>query len=273
MIDTHTHLYMDAYEGEHDQVVERAISAGVRMMIFPGVAPDSFDAMMELHRKFPNNTRVAAGLHPTEVVDGNGTETGIEGERRCNENWEKVLDSLEPSVANGLFSAIGETGIDLYWDKSTKDIQKQAFARQLSWGAKYDLPVIIHCREGLEETLEVITEAKKHGELPTMIFHSFTYGPDEVKRIREVCDPYFGINGVVTFKNAASVREALPEIGLNRLVLETDAPYLAPTPYRGKRNESAYVPMILNKIAETLNLPPEEVERVTDLNATKIFRL
>lgn len=271
MIDTHTHLYMENYDDGNEAAVRRALDAGVRGMVLPGVCPLSFDDMMRLHESFPENTRVALGLHPTEVYQ-EGLATKIpDEERRCTENWEVVLDRLEPLLTTGRFAAIGETGIDLYWDKSTLEIQKRAFARQLRWGMQAGLPVIIHCREGLEPCLEVIEEAKKEGELPTLIFHSFTYGPDEVKRIREVCDPYFGINGVATFKNAAYVRDALHEIGIDRILLETDAPFLAPVPYRGKRNESSYIPLIMHKIAETLALPPAEVERITDASACRIF--
>lgn len=254
MTDTHTHLYMDAFAGDESSAVERAIAAGVTKMVFPDVCPESHEAMMALHRKYPENTRVALGLHPTEV----------------NGDAEIVLDAMEPLLATGAYSAIGEVGIDLHWDASTIEIQKRAFARQLKWAAKNDLPLIIHCRDGVEETMDVIKGCKY--PLPTMIFHSFTSGIEDVKRIREVCDPYFGINGVVTFKNAAPLREALPEIGIERIVLETDAPYLAPVPHRGARNESSYIPLIRDKVAEVLGISSEEVERITDENSKEIFR-
>ncbi|MBD5304013.1 MAG: TatD family hydrolase [Bacteroides sp.] len=255
MTDTHTHLYMDAYAGEEAEVVRRAIEAGVTRMVFPGVSPESHEAMMNLHRQFPTETRVALGLHPTELGD----------------DWSATLDAMGPLLADGGFSAIGEIGIDLHWDATNVESQKKAFARQLEWAQRYNLPVIIHCRDGVEETLEVLRNLK--GELPKLIFHSFTSGPEDVEKIREVCDPWFGINGVVTFKNAKSLREALPLIGIDRIVLETDAPYLAPTPHRGERNESAYIPLILAQVAETLNLTSEEVERITDSNAKTIFDL
>ncbi len=254
MTDTHTHLYMDAFEGDEAGAVERAIASGVTRMIFPDVCPASHAMMLDLHRKFPENTCVALGLHPTEV----------------KEDADSVLDAMEPLLASGSYSAIGEVGIDLHWDASTVDIQKRAFARQLEWASKNDLPVIIHCRDGVEETLDVIKGCQH--ELPTMIFHSFTSGPEDVRRIREVCDPYFGINGVVTFKNAIPLREAIPEIGIDRIVLETDAPYLAPVPHRGERNESSYIPLIRDKVAEVLDLTPEETERITDENSKSIFR-
>lgn len=253
MTDTHTHLYMDAFAGDESAAVERAIAAGVTRMVFPGVCPESHEAMMDLHRKFPTNTCVALGLHPTEV----------------GENWSGVLDEMEKLLPSGDFSAIGEVGIDLHWDASNIENQKAAFSRQLKWAQKYDLPLIIHCRDGVEDTLDVIKNAE--GKLPTMIFHSFTSDLNDVRRIREVCDPYFGINGVVTFKNAASLREALPEIGIEKIVLETDAPYLAPPPHRGSRNESSYIPLIRDCVAATLGLSSEDVERITDNNADEIF--
>lgn len=253
MTDTHTHLYMDNFAGEEAETVKRAIAAGVRRMVFPGVSPESHQAMMALHRQFPENTRVAIGLHPTEL----------------GEDFEKTLDGMEAELAKGGFSAIGEVGIDLHWDASNVEDQKRAFLRQLGWAKRYGLPVIIHCRDGVEETLDVIKKVEDN--LPVMIFHSFTSGLEDVRRIREVCDPYFGINGVVTFKNAKELREALPEIGIEKIVLETDAPYLAPAPHRGSRNESSYIPVIRDKVAETLGLTPEEVERITDRNASEIF--
>ena len=254
MTDTHTHLYMDAYEGDQAGAVERAIASGVTMMIFPDVCPESHEAMVRLHRLYPYNTRITLGLHPTEV----------------KEDVDRVLDTMESLLDSGDYVAIGEIGIDLHWDSSTLEAQKRAFARQLEWGACRALPVIIHCRDGIDATLEVIKECKY--PLPTLIFHSFTSGIEDVRRIREVCNPYFGINGVVTFKNAAELREAIPEIGIEKIVLETDAPYLAPVPHRGGRNESSYIPFIRDKIAEILNLSSEEVEQITDDNSKKIFR-
>lgn len=255
MTDTHSHLYMDAFAGEEADTVRKAIEAGVTMMIFPGVSPESHDAMMDLHRQFPENTRVALGLHPTELGD----------------DWRKTLDEMEPLLESGEFSAIGEIGIDLHWNVDNVEDQKSSFARQLEWAQKYALPVIIHCRDGVEETLDVLKKVK--GKMPKLIFHSFTSGPEDVKRIREVCDPWFGINGVVTFKNAKPLREALPHIGLDKMVLETDAPYLAPTPHRGERNDSSYIPLILAQVADKLGVSKEEVEKQTDLNAKAIFDL
>lgn len=257
MIDTHTHLYMEEYEEGGKSAVERATDAGVELMILPCVDAASLEPMERLHSLFPESTRIAIGLHPTEL----------------GENPEKTLDDFERRLEENAsrFCAIGETGIDLHWDKTNLEAQKEAFRRQYIWAQKYDLPLIIHCREGVEAALEVISSVP--GKKPVMIFHSFTSGPEDVRRIREVCDPWFGINGVVTFKNAEAVRDAAKEIGLERIVLETDAPFLSPVPFRGARNESAYLDKIRDKLAEVFEISPVEVERVTDANAKLIFRL
>lgn len=253
MTDTHTHLYMaDAYPDGGKEAVENAVKAGVTAMVFPCVTLESLEGMRLLHERFPENTRLAIGLHPTEVGD----------------DAEEQLQLME-AMLPGDFAAVGEVGIDLYHDASRKEQQKKVFARQIKWAQKYDLPVIIHCRDGLDDTLEVLSSVE--GKHPILIFHSFTGGIEDVKRIREVCDPWFGINGVVTFKNAPLLREALPEIGIERILLETDAPWLSPAPMRGQRNESSRIPYIRDKVAEVLDISPQEAERVTDESAHKIF--
>ena len=248
---------MDAFGDGGGEAVERAFAAGVDALIFPNVDAASIGPMTALHRRYPQQTRIAIGLHPTEL----GPDF-----RATLDEMEHLLDE-NPSA----FSAIGETGIDLHWDKTTLEEQKEAFARQYGWAVKYGLPLIIHCREGVEAALEVIANEK--GERPKMIFHSFTSDSADVRRIREVCDPWFGINGVVTFKNARSLREALPEIGIERMVLETDSPYLAPVPHRGERNESSFLPAVCAAVGNTLGLSSEETERITDRNAREIFKL
>lgn len=253
MTDTHTHLYMaDAYPDGGKEAVENAVKAGVTAMVFPCVTLESLEGMRFLHECFPENTRLAIGLHPTEVGDDAKEQL-------------QLMEAMLP----GDFAAVGEVGIDLYHDASRREQQKKVFARQIKWAQKYDLPVIIHCRDGLDDTLEVLSSVE--GKHPVLIFHSFTGVIEDVKRIREVCDPWFGINGVVTFKNAPLLREALPEIGIERILLETDAPWLSPAPMRGQRNESSRIPYIRDKVAEVLDISPQEAERVTDEAAHKIF--
>lgn len=253
MTDTHTHLYMpDAFPDGGIEAVENAIAAGVSRLIFPCVDIDSLKPMTTLRSRFPENIRLAIGLHPTDI----------------GEDWSVQLDEMERMLP-GDFVAIGEVGIDLYHDATTLPEQKDAFSRQLEWASRFELPVIIHCRDGLEDALDVISQAPH--PLPNLIFHSFTGGIEDVKRIRRVCDPWFGINGVVTFKNAPLLREALVEIGIDRILLETDSPWLSPVPYRGRQNESSRIPFIRDKVAEVLDISPKEVEDITDRNAAALF--
>ncbi|MCM1491324.1 MAG: TatD family hydrolase [Muribaculum sp.] len=262
MIDTHTHLYMDDYSREDPdgcvKAVDRAIEAGVGMMILPSVDRDSSALIAELHRRRPESTLTAMGLHPTEV----------------EKDWKDELDEIIGGLRETHPVAIGEVGIDLHYGDENIGLQKDAFVTQLLLAAKEDLPVIIHCRDAVEECCECIEKAKSLAEghtLTTLVFHSFTGTPDDVMRIRQTCDPYFGINGVVTFKNSGKVPESVKEIGIDRIVLETDAPWLSPVPMRGRRNESAYIPYINDKIAEVLGISALEVADITTRNAKEIF--
>ena len=264
MIDTHTHIYMDSFSKEDPEgcagAVDRAVDAGVELMILPAVDRESASEIVALNAVRPDFTRTAMGLHPTEV----------------GEDWRKELDDIVATLSPTSPVAIGEVGIDLYWDDSNISLQKEAFVAQILLAEKLGLPVIIHCRDGLDVCCECIDKAKSlspTGSIPLFVFHSFTGSPDDVRRIREVCDPYFGINGVVTFKNSGSLPDAVKEIGVDRLLLETDSPYLAPVPKRGRRNESSYLNFINSKIAEILGLSPQEIDRATTANAKKIFRI
>lgn len=257
MIDTHTHLYESTFDadGGGAAAIDRALAAGVGYFVMPNVDADTVAPLIALTKERPGIIFPAMGLHPTSVDAG----------------WRDQLAPMEAMLEKGGYVAVGEVGIDLYWDKTYRDEQMEAFARQIAIASRLGLPVIIHCREALDETLEVISSFK--GELPRLIFHSFTLGPGEVERIRKVCDPWFGINGVVTYKNAASLREAIPVIGLSRLLLETDSPYLAPVPKRGRRNESSLLAYIRDAVAAALGVTPEEVEHATDRNAVEVFSL
>ncbi len=254
MIDTHTHLYLrDEFGDDAESAVVRALDHDVEHLVFPNVDLSTMRPMLELHSKFKHATSVAIGLHPTEI----------------NTEWRLTLDKII-DLANDIdFVAIGEVGIDLYWDKTYREQQILALDYQLHLAEELSLPVIIHCREGLNEVLMVFENY--NGVLPRCVFHSFTGNKDDVKRIKSIGDFYFGINGVVTFKNAIDLRNALSDIGLDRILLETDSPYLAPVPYRGKRNESAYLPSIAAKISETLCVSVDEVKQLTTLSARDFF--
>lgn len=253
IVDTHTHLYLPEFESP-SAAVERAIDAGVGHMVFPNVDLSTIEPMLALHKLYPGNTSVAMGLHPTEVGD----------------DWESVLARIESEFDSTCkFVAVGEIGIDLYWDKTYRLQQREVFRRQVNWAADRGLPVIIHCREGLDDVLDVLSSVER---LPTGVFHSFGGSVADVERIRSIGDFYFGINGIVTFKNS-SLRDVLPSIGIDRLLLETDSPYLAPVPHRGKRNESAFIVHTAAYVANVLCLSQQDVHDITTANASSLFNL
>ncbi len=255
LVDTHTHLYLPQFEGECEAVVKRAIDAGVEKMIFPNVDISTIAPMRKLHLTFPSNTFMAMGLHPTEV--GEEIETVM---RSIENEWQAHSDE---------YIAVGEIGIDLYWDKTFVDKQMEVFSRQIDIAVTYGLPVIIHCRDGLDEVLEVLSGKS---ELPSGVFHSFGGSDSDIERIREIGDFYFGINGIVTFKNSG-LRNTLPCIGIERIILETDSPYLAPVPYRGKRNESAYIINTAQAVGAVFGMSLDEISCVTSENAHRLFML
>jgi TatD DNase family protein len=255
IIDTHTHLYLEEFQPNEADAVNRAIEAGVDTLIFPNVDLTTIEPMKALQRQFPTNIYMAMGLHPTEV----------------NGNWLNDLKIVEDEYLNNINSyvAIGEIGIDLYWDKTYREQQMLAFERQAKLAAEHDVPIIIHCRDGLNEALEVLRGLNK---VPRGVFHSFGGTNDDVDAIRAVGDFYFGINGIVTFKNS-KLREVLPHIGIDRLLLETDSPYLAPVPHRGKRNESAFIIHTAQYVAMAMDTTLEHVAEVTSSSARTLFNL
>ncbi len=256
-IDTHTHLYLPEFDddGHGAKAVERAIETGVGHMIFPNVDLTTIVPMKRLHSDFPEQTSMAMGFHPTEV----------------DANWVENLKVVENELFQNSdeYVGVGEIGIDLYWDKTFVEQQMQALERQFEWAVNLDKPVIIHCREGLEQTLEVMQE------FPELrgVMHSFGGTCSDVERVLKINERMmFGINGIVTFKNS-KVRESLPAIGVERLLLETDSPYLAPVPFRGKRCESAMLIHTAGHIASYLGLPSGELADVTTKNARSLFRI
>lgn len=254
-IDTHTHLYLEEFESDGcEAAVDRAVKAGVGHMIFPNVDLSTIEPMKRLHAARPEVTSMAMGFHPTEV----------------KEDWRDALAQIEEEFAGGTpYVAVGEIGIDLYWDKTFAEQQMQAFEQQCRMAAERSLPVIIHCREGLEQTLEVLSE------FPTLrgVMHSFGGTTADVERILSVNENMmFGINGIVTFKNC-HVRDSLEAITVPRLLLETDSPYLAPVPFRGKRCESAMLPHTAAHIAERLGLTVEALAEATTANARALFNI
>lgn len=252
MIDTHTHIYLEDFAGEQDEVVRRAKDSGVSSLILPNVDLSTVPALLATVAMYPDYCRAAMGLHPTSVDAG----------------YREALAETERLLSEGDYCAVGEIGIDLYWDKTYLREQQDAFAVQTRWAMARRLPVIIHCREAFNEITEVlrsVSDAALCG-----VFHSFTGTAGQVREARSIADFYFGINGIVTFKNAR-LEDMVREVGIDRLLLETDAPYLAPVPYRGKRNEPSYLPEIAKRIAAILDLTTDEVVARTTNNAMQLF--
>ena len=254
MLDSHSHIYCDAFDNDREAVVARAREAGVRHVILPNENLESVPRLAAMREQYPGYISMTLGLHPEDVHD----------------DYHDVLDQMRPMFDQYPVIAIGEIGIDLYWDKTWRIQQQRALDIQLHWCHELDLPFIIHCREGLDDILDVIDHLDC--PVPRGVFHSFTGTPEDVARIRQRGDFYFGVNGIVTFKKSA-VPQLLPVIGLDRLLLETDSPYLAPVPNRGKRNESANIPYINAFIGNALGVNPEEVSAATDRNAASLFGL
>lgn len=254
MIDTHSHIYLEEFDDDREAVVERAKSAGVRHIVLPNVDWATYPRMVSLHEAHPRYTSMAMGLHPTSV----------------GENFREELDRIRGELGARRFAAVGEVGVDLYWDATFREQQMEAFDAQLHWAEELSLPVIVHCREGLEAIASVFRNYA--GTLPPCVFHSFGGTHEDADSIRSFGDFYFGINGVVTFKNSR-LWEVLPRIGLDRILLETDCPYLTPVPFRGRRNESGYVRYVAERIASVLGVDMAEVSAVTDRNAERFFRL
>ena len=254
MIDSHSHIYCDAFDEDRDAVVQRAREAGVSHIVLPGENLASVPLQVALHERYPDYISLALGLHPEEV----------------NGDYMSELEQLRPLLDQHPIVAVGEIGIDLYWDKTWREQQHHALDIQLHWCNELGVPFIIHCRDGLDDILDVMDNLAC--PVPQGVFHCFAGTEADVERIRKRGDFYFGVNGVVTFKKS-TVSQVLPAIGLDRLLLETDAPYLAPVPYRGKRNESAYIPLVNDFVAASLGVSPEIVSATTDRNVINLFHL
>lgn len=249
--DTHTHLYSEAFSEDRDEVIRKALSLGVKRFFIPAIDSEYTEGMLQLERDFPDNIFLMSGLHPTHV----------------KENYLAELKHVEEMLEKHKFYAVGEIGIDLYWDKSFLTQQQDAFKRQIRIAKQHDLPIVIHCRDAFDEVFEVL-ESEKDDKL-FGIFHCFT-GTEEQALKAISYNMKLGIGGVVTFKNG-KIDKFLKNIGLEHMVLETDAPYLAPVPFRGKRNESAYVVNVLNKMAEVFEVDENEVARITTQNSVQVF--
>jgi TatD DNase family protein len=253
-IDTHTHLYLEEFQQDVDDVISRAVDAGVTKMLLPNIDSTSWEPMLLLADKFKVSTHVMAGLHPTSVLP---------------ETVDSEISAVEQQIASGCYIAIGEIGIDLYWDKTHQALQEEVFRHQLRLAKKHNLPVAIHVRNSYNEVWRILKQEMVTGLKG--IFHCFPGNEIQARQVTEI-GFMLGIGGVVTYKNSV-MQKVVAEMGLQHIVLETDAPFLSPVPFRGKRNEPAYVPVIAAKIAELCNTAVEEVASATTINAMNLFNL
>jgi TatD DNase family protein len=249
--DTHTHLYSEEFDQDRNEMIQRAIDAGVSRFFIPAIDSTCTEAMYELEKNYPENVYLMMGLHPTYVKD----------------NYLEELQHVENELAKRKFYAIGEIGIDLYWDKTHLLEQQIAFRIQIQWAKKLKLPIVIHCREAFDEIFDILEEEKS----PELfgIFHCFSGTYEQALKAISY-NMKLGIGGVVTFKNG-KIDQFLNQIDLKHIVLETDSPYLAPIPYRGKRNESSYLINVLGKLSQIYGLSADEIARITTDNSKVIF--
>ena len=252
-IDTHTHLYLEEFKNDIPQMVERALESGVNTFLLPNIDIHSISDLKDLQQKFSKNMFGMMGLHPTSV----------------GEDFENQLYTIKNELDTGNYIAIGEIGIDLYWDKTFFEQQKQAFRIQLAWAIEKNLPVAIHSRDSFDEIMEVLNEFENKNL--RAVFHCFSGNAEQAKIITDK-GFYLGIGGVVTFKNSG-LADAIKDISLNKILLETDSPFLAPVPFRGKRNESAYCKLIAEKLAEIYAVSVSVIAEITTTNAKQLFNI
>jgi TatD DNase family protein len=253
LIDTHTHLYSEKFNDDREERIQAAIKAGVSQFFMPNIDSTSIAGMKDLVQKYPNHCFAMMGLHPCSV----------------GANVEEELELVERELKTGKFIAVGEIGMDLYWDKSFHKEQEMAFRKQIQWAKQLNLPIDIHCRDAFEEILAIMDE--ENDENMRGVFHCFTGTLEQARHILNYGGFKLGIGGVVTFKNSG-LDKVVKELSLKDLVLETDSPYLAPTPFRGKRNESAYLLNVADKISDIFEVSVARVAEVTTKNALEIFQ-
>ncbi|MEI9809792.1 MAG: TatD family hydrolase [Bacteroidota bacterium] len=253
IIDTHSHIYLDEFSTDLPGLVEKSDKVGVINVLMPAIDSATHTKMLDTEQRFPSFCTSMMGLHPCSV----------------KENYVDELNIVEGWLAKRKFIAIGETGLDFYWDLHFKDQQYDAFQRQIDWALQYDIPVVIHSRNSTDECIRMVSKNQK-GTLKG-VFHCFSGSPEQAQQIIDL-GFYVGIGGVVTFKNGG-LDKVMKDIDLQHVVLETDAPYLAPVPFRGKRNEPAYISYVVQKLVEIKGTDSEEIATITTANAQKLFGL
>ena len=254
-IDTHSHLYAKEFDEDRDKVVQKAIDSGVEKILLPNISSKYTKRMLSLCQNYPNNCFPMMGLHPCYVN---------------LDNYEEEIEHVKKELLMKKYIAVGEIGIDLHWDKSTLEIQKKAFASQILLAKENNLPIVIHVRNSFDETINIVE--KYNDDNLSGVFHCFTGNIKEANQIIGLNNFYIGIGGVLTFKNS-NLDKTIKNIYNEYLLLETDSPYLTPTPYRGTRNESKNIIEIAKKLAEIKNISIEEVSRFTNENANRLFKI
>tara|TARA_B100001939_G_C16808054_1_gene558711 strand:+ start:127 stop:894 length:768 start_codon:yes stop_codon:yes gene_type:complete len=252
LIDTHTHLYVEAFDEDREEIIQKAIKIGIERFYLPSIDSSYTSRMLDLESKYPDHIRLMIGLHPTHVKD----------------NYKDELHHVDQCLNKYDFSAVGEIGIDLYWDKSFLKNQQEAFDLQISWAKEKKMPVVIHCRNAFDEVFEVL-QGHRCNNL-SGIFHCFSGTKKQAEMLIDM-KLKLGIGGIVTFKNG-KIDKFLDQISIDHIVLETDAPYLAPTPFRGKRNQSEYLVYILKKLTEIYQKSEKEIAAITTKNALSVFK-
>ncbi|MBV6645674.1 MAG: TatD family hydrolase [Cyclobacteriaceae bacterium] len=251
LIDSHAHIYLDQFDEDRLEMMDRAQQEKVLKIYMPNIDSTSIDSMLEVYDQFEQFTFPMMGLHPCSV----------------KKDFERELYLVEEWLEKGSFIAVGEIGTDLYWDKTYFAYQQEAFKVQCELALQHELPIVVHCRESIDETIELVQPYIERGLRG--VFHCFTGDIDQAKKITDL-GMYLGIGGVATFKNGG-LHKVLPEVDMHRMVLETDSPYLAPVPHRGKRNEPSYIPIIAQRVADLTNLSLDEVSEITTKNAQELF--
>ena len=254
-IDTHTHLFASEFDNDIDIVIKNALDNGISKMLLPNIDSTTTTKMLQLCDRHPNNCYPMIGLHPCSVK---------------KDNLEKEISHVEQMLSQNKFIAVGEIGLDLYWDKSTLDLQKIAFESQIELAKKYQLPIVIHVRDSFDKAIEIVERLNDYNL--SGVFHCFTGNLEEAQRIINLKNFYLGIGGVVTFKNGG-INKIINQVSLDRIILETDSPYLSPTPFRGTRNESKYLLNIAHKMAELYNVDLKDIAEKTTKNAIDLFLL
>ena len=254
-IDTHSHLYSEQFDNDRTIAINEAIALGIDTILLPNISSKYTNNLLKLCNQFPENCFPMMGLHPCDVSE---------------ENFDSEMQHVEIELTKNKYIAVGEIGLDLYWDKTKLEVQKRAFIYQIKLAKQYQIPIAIHVRDAFDEAIEIV-ESLNDNTLRG-VFHCFTGSIVQAKRVIDLKDFYLGIGGVITFKNSG-LDQTIKEISLKNLILETDSPYLAPVPFRGKRNESKYLTKIAEKIAEIKNMTIKEIAEITTTNAKKLFHI